>query len=181
MSTLLSRSAMFESMKNRDARYDGVFFVGVKTMKIYCLPSCKAKLPLQRNVVFFFEEAEALASDYRPCLRCKPDLFPHTRPAWIEACLAYLREHIDRKILDEELAAIAGVEISTLRRAFTARFAKTPSSYHREMRLEKAARALSSRKPILQVSEDVGFESLSGFVTAFRKQFGVSPGSYGRG
>lgn len=181
MSTKLSRSAMLETMKNRDARYDGVFFVGVKTMKIYCLPSRKAKLPLRKNVVFFSEQDEALASNYRPCLRCKPDMFPNTEPAWIERCLAHLGEHTDRRILDQELAAVAGVEISTLRRAFAASFAKTPSGYHREMRLRRAARALSRRKPVLQVSGDAGFESLSGFVAAFRKQFGVSPGSYGRG
>ena len=48
-----SRVEMLETMKNRDSRYDGVFFVGVRTMKIYCLPSCKAKLPLHKNVVFF--------------------------------------------------------------------------------------------------------------------------------
>lgn len=60
-----SRVEMLETMKNRDSRYDGVFFVGVRTMKIYCLPSCKAKLPLHKNVVFFLREEEALASNYR--------------------------------------------------------------------------------------------------------------------
>ena len=92
----------------------------------------------------------------------------------------YLREHTDRKVRDQELAALAGVEVSTLRRAFTANVAKTPSGFHREIRLEKAARALAQREPVLQVCGDAGFASLSGFADAFRRQFGVSPGSYGR-
>ena len=50
--------------------------------------------------------------------------------------------------------------------------------YHREIRLKKVVSALSRNKPVLQVSEDVGFESLSAFTDAFRKQFGVSPESY---
>ena len=174
----LSRIEMLELMKNRDSRYDGVFFVGVKTMGIYCLPSCKAKLPLQENVVFFLAEDQALASDYRPCLRCKPNLFPHTMPLWVDDCLKYLHENTDKKILDSELAGMAGVEVSTLRRTFMATFRKTPAGYHRETRLKKAASALADNRPVVQVSEEAGFESLSGFVDAFRKQFGVSPSNY---
>ena len=180
ISKTFNRVEMLEIMKSRDSRYDGVFFVGIKTTKIYCLPSCRAKLPLQENVVLFREEQEALASDYRPCLRCKPDLFPNTRPLWIDKCLQFLHENTDKRVLDCELAEVAGVDVSTLRRIFSTILAKTPAGYHREIRLKKAARSLSRKKPTLQVSEEIGFESLSGFVDAFRKQFGVNPGNYER-
>ncbi len=164
-----SRAEMLETMKNRDSRYDGVFFVGVRTMKIYCLPSCKAKLPLHKNVVFFLREEEALASNYRPCRRCKPDLFPDSRPLWINRCLQFLHENTDKKVSDSELAELVGVEVSTLRRNFVAAFEKTPAGYHREVRLRKAASSLSRRMPVLQVAVEIGFESLSGFSDAFRK------------
>jgi methylphosphotriester-DNA--protein-cysteine methyltransferase len=174
----LSRSQMFDAMKRRDTRYDGVFFVGVKTTKIYCLPSCKAKLPLQKNVVFFLDEKAAATCDYRSCMRCKPDLFPDAGPLWMAECLKFLHENTNKRVLDSDLAEMAGVEVSTLRRSFRAALHKTPASYHREMRLERAAISLAGSKPVLQVSEEIGFESLSGFVDAFRKKFGVSPGSY---
>lgn len=51
----------------------------------------------------------------------------------------------------------------------------------RDARLRKAARSLTRRTTVLRASEEAGFESLSGFVDAFRRHFGVSPGSYGRG
>ena len=178
MSMKFSRDFMLEAMKRGDRRYDGVFFVGVKTTKIYCLPSCKAKSPMPKNVVFFSREEDALSSHYRPCKRCKPDLYPNVRPRWIGECVNFLRENTNRRVRDAELAEIAGVEVSTLRRAFSAALRKTPAAFHRELRLEQAARSLMRNQPVVQVSEEIGFESLSGFVDAFRKKFGVNPGSY---
>lgn len=67
------------------------------------------------------------------------------------------------------LAELVGVEVSTLRRNFVAAFEKTPAGYHREVRLRKAASSLSRRMPVLQVAVEIGFESLSGFSDAFRK------------
>jgi len=37
----------------RDARYDGRFFSGVLTTRIYCRPTCPVKPAKSRNVVFF--------------------------------------------------------------------------------------------------------------------------------
>lgn len=173
-----SRAEMLEAMTGRDSRYDGQFFVGVKTMKTYCLPSCKVKLPLLKNVVFFLDEETALASNYRPCRQCKPDLFPGKRPRWMDDCLKFLRENTHKRVSDAELAEMAGVEVSTLRRSFKLALEMTPANRHRQMRLERAASLLSGDMPVLQVSEEIGFESLSGFIDAFRMKFGLSPGKY---
>lgn len=178
ISTPLTRLQMLEAMRRRDSRYDGVFYVGVSTTRIYCLPSCKARLPLARNVVFFFREEHAGESGYQPCRRCSPHRFPNAGPPWIEGCLEFMRRNSDRRVRDAELAELAGVETSTLRRTFAAVFEKTPAAYHREMRLLKAARSLGRNSTVLRVSEEAGFESLSGFIDAFRRQFGVSPGRY---
>ena len=50
-------------------------FVGVKTTKIYCRPSCPAKAPLPDNIVHFKTATQAERSGYRACKRCFPD-FP---------------------------------------------------------------------------------------------------------
>ena len=125
--------------------------------------------PVEPQRVFFLREEEALASNYRPCRRCKPDLFPDSRPLWINRCLQFLHENTDKKVSDSELVELVGVEVSTLRRNFAAAFEKTPAGYHREVRLRKAASSLSRRMPVLQVAVEIGFESLSGFSDAFRK------------
>jgi AraC family transcriptional regulator of adaptative response/methylated-DNA-[protein]-cysteine methyltransferase len=57
----------------RDARADGTFILGVLSTRIYCRPSCPARRPLRRNVVFFGSGEEAEKQGFRPCLRCKPN------------------------------------------------------------------------------------------------------------
>ncbi len=56
-------------------------FIGVKTTKIYCLPSCPAREPLPQNIVYFKTAAQAERNGFRPCKRCFPD-FPYGK--WID-------------------------------------------------------------------------------------------------
>ena len=58
-----------------DHRYDGSFYVAVRTTGIYCLPSCTARLPLRKNVEFVASQCEAESKGYRACKRCHPDRF----------------------------------------------------------------------------------------------------------
>jgi len=56
----------------RDARFDGRFFTGVLTTRIYCRPTCPVKPAQSRNVVFFPTAAAAEAAGFRHC-----------RPHWV--------------------------------------------------------------------------------------------------
>ena len=49
-----------------DASYDGIFFTGVKTTRIFCRPSCAARKPLPENLEFFATPRDALVAGYRP-------------------------------------------------------------------------------------------------------------------
>ena len=69
----MERTEQINAVKNRDKRYDGKFFVAVKSTKIVCLPSCYSRIPLEKNMVFFDTLEEALENGYRPCKRCKPE------------------------------------------------------------------------------------------------------------
>ncbi len=71
----------YQAMLTRDHRFDGKFFVGVKTTGIYCRPICPAK-PKKENITFFSNAHEAEKHGYRPCLRCRPESAPLS-PAWI--------------------------------------------------------------------------------------------------
>jgi DNA-3-methyladenine glycosylase II len=55
--------------------------IGVKTTKIYCLPSCPAKAPLPENIVYFETARQAERNGFRPCKRCFSD-FPYGK--WID-------------------------------------------------------------------------------------------------
>lgn len=55
----------------RDQRFDGRFYVAVKTTGIFCRPICPANLPQEKNVTYYFDQAQALQAGFRPCLRCR--------------------------------------------------------------------------------------------------------------
>src|SRR5467141_4588308 len=57
----------------RDSRADGTFVLAVRSTHIYCRPSCPARRPLRRNVVFFHTGEEAEKQGFRPCRRCRPN------------------------------------------------------------------------------------------------------------
>lgn len=59
-----------QAILNRDGRYDGMFWYGVKSTGIVCRPSCSAKVPSLKNVELFDRLEDALKSDYRPCKIC---------------------------------------------------------------------------------------------------------------
>src|SRR5258707_8923511 len=65
----------------RDASFDGKFFIGVLTPKIYCRPICRWRTSKESNVRYFCSAAAAAEAGFRPCLRCRPECSPGT-PAW---------------------------------------------------------------------------------------------------
>ncbi len=60
----------------RDSRFDGLFYVAVKSTGIFCRPVCPANLPKEENVEYYHDKVQALSAGYRPCLRCRPDSAP---------------------------------------------------------------------------------------------------------
>ena len=69
---MLNEQEKYDFIGSRDTRYDGLFYTAVKTTKIFCLPSCRAKKPLQKNVIFYDTKEEALENGFRACKICKP-------------------------------------------------------------------------------------------------------------
>src|SRR5947208_7375879 len=66
---------------SRDRRFDGRFFSGVRTTRIYCRPVCPVRPAKAENVSFYPSAAAAEAAGFRPCLRCRPETAPFS-PAW---------------------------------------------------------------------------------------------------
>ena len=65
----------------RDRRFDGLFFSGVRTTRIYCRPVCPVRPAKAANVMFYPSAAAAELAGFRPCLRCRPEAAPFS-PAW---------------------------------------------------------------------------------------------------
>ena len=164
-------------MSSNDSGFDGKFYVGVLSTRIYCLPSCTARLPLLKNVTFFSSREEAVAAGLRGCKRCRSEQYPDRFPAWLHAVLKYMRQNRSERLNEQKLARITGVEISTVRRYFNKHLDTTPLAFHRRLRLRQARLLIESGYDYLQAAFECGWESSSGFREAFKREFGCTPGS----
>ena len=165
---------MLRAMQARDVRFDGVFFVAVRTTGIFCRPSCPARKPKAENVVFFGSAREALASGFRPCRRCHPlEPVGHT-PDPIRRLLDELEADPARRIRDRDLRE-RGLDPERLRRWFKKHHGMTFHAYQRGRRLAKAIHALADGAPVTDAAFDHGYDSLSGFQEALRNATGRTP------
>lgn len=166
---------MERAFYGRDGSYDGVFFVGVRTTGVFCVPSCAARKPLARNVEYFASPADAKAAGYRPCRRCRPERAAGVAPDWIEELLRRVDRDPSARLFDRDLVAM-GLPPSRVRRYFRDRFGMTFHAYCRSRRMAGALHDIRVGADLDQVVFDHGYESHSGFRSAFAKTFGLPPG-----
>src|SRR3954452_10331859 len=76
----LTERRLHRALEARDPRFDGIFFVGVTSTGIYCRPICPAKTTKPANRRFFDSAQQAEQANFRPCLRCRPELAPGSAP-----------------------------------------------------------------------------------------------------
>jgi len=177
----LDHGRCFSAYHSRDARFDGRFFVGVRTTRIYCRPICPAPRPRAHNVRFFGCAAAAEEAGFRPCRRCRPDTAPGT-PAWAgtSATVARALRLIEAGALDqtgvEALAARLGVGERHLRRLFLRHVGAAPLAVARTRRAHFARRLIDeTRLPMIEVAGAAGFGSVRQFNDAIRATFGRTP------
>lgn len=168
----------------RDARFDGKFFVAVKTTGIYCRPICPARKAKLKNLEFFRTAAEATAKGYRPCLRCHPETAPGSADWLGTAALVQRAMRImDASALEalsvRDIAQKLGVSERWLRTLFQQQVGVNPQSILLTKKLDIARNLLeSSASSIVDIAFSSGFQSLRRFNDAFKKQFKQSPSSF---
>lgn len=178
MPALPSRERMYRALTEKDASFDGVFIVGVKTTGIFCRPVCPARLPKLENIEFFARSGDALFAGYRPCKRCRPLDHGIVRPEWVEQALRLIEENPKTRIKDWQIRQ-AGLEPSRLRRWFQQNMGMTFHAYARGRRLGLAWNELRKGQDVMETAMDHGFESTSGFREAFERVFGSAPSKPG--
>jgi AraC family transcriptional regulator, regulatory protein of adaptative response / methylated-DNA-[protein]-cysteine methyltransferase len=166
----------------RDRRFDGCFFTGVMTTRIYCRPTCPVKPAKSRNVVFFPTAAAAERAGFRPCLRCRPETAPGT-PAWYGAAASVSRalRLIERGFLDdgktvEDLADTLGMTTRHLRRLFLRHAGASPIAVATTRRVQRAKRLVDETAlPMAAVAFAAGFASIRRFNAAFHAVYRRPP------
>ena len=166
---------------SRDARFDGHFFIGVRTTGIYCRPICPANSPKSENISFYPTAAAAGEAGYRPCLRCRPECAPGT-PAWHGTSTTVRRglRLIAGGALDdgniEQLAERLGVTSRHLRRLFTRHLGASPVAVAHTQRLHFAKRLIDQTDlPMQEIAIASGYGSVRRFNDAFRNNYSRAP------
>lgn len=183
----MSKNNLFyKAMSSKDHRFDGKFFVGVKTTGIYCRPICPANLPQRQNVEFFGNSLEAEKAGYRPCKRCRPESAPHS-PAWIgksaivQRAIKVLHSSESLEFNESAFAAHFGVSSRHLRRLFIQEIGKTPKQISFENRLNLSRKLIvETSLPISEIVFASGFASVRRFNDAFKDRFKKAPSEFRR-
>ena len=161
----------------RDARFEGLLYVGIVTTRIYCRPTCPSRRANPDHRRFYNSAAAAEHAGFRACLRCRPDQTPVDVVSHLASTAA---QRIAEGALNDcsvaELAADLGVGERHLRRALQREMGVSPVELAKNHRLLLAKRLLA--ETVLSVTDVAfasGFESLRRFNVVFRETYGMSP------
>ena len=177
----LDPAVCYRAMRARDARFDGRFFVAVRTTGIYCRPVCPAPTPRRENCTFVPCAAAAEEAGYRACLRCRPEAAPGT-PAWQGSSATVTRalRLIEAGALDDAgvdaLAAKLGVGDRHLRRLFATHLGSSPHAIAATRRSHYAKQLIDqTAMPMADIAFAAGFASVRRFNDAIRGAFRRPP------
>jgi AraC family transcriptional regulator of adaptative response / DNA-3-methyladenine glycosylase II len=180
---LPSRETCFRALQSRDARFDGLIFVGIRTTGIYCRPVCPARTAKPENCRFFGSAAAAQEAGFRPCLRCRPETAPEF------ACWQGTSNSVSRALalisdgaLDgddatvEKLAQRLGLGERHLRRLFLQHLGASPIAVAQTRRVLFAKHLIhETSMPMADVAFAAGFSSVRRFNETFRNLFHRPP------
>lgn len=178
---MLSLETCQKARFSRDPRFDGKFFIAVKTTGIYCRTVCPASPPKEENVEYFKNAVQAAEAGYRPCLRCRPDSAPSSA-AW-QGNVATLNRAV--RLIDEgalqtgsivELATRLGVSDRYLRKLFNDNIGVSPKAYALYQQCLFAKKLLHQTSlPITEIALASGFDSIRRFNDCFKQQLKLTP------
>lgn len=175
-----------KARQSRDARFDGQFFIAVKTTGIYCRPICPATTPKRENVDFYNSAAAATEAGYRPCLRCRPETAPGSA-AWngTEATVSRALKLIVTGALDtdsvEALATRLGVSSRHLDRLFQQHLGTSPVAIAQTQRLQRAKSLMDhTTLPLSEIALAAGYSSIRRFNTHFKQIYHQTPSTLRR-
>lgn len=173
----LSNEEMWRAVVECNSSKDGEFYYALKSVGVYCRPSCKSRTPLQKNIIYFKNTEEAEHAGFRPCKRCRPDLLEYAPQKELAKQFKALMDTYlcDREKLKIEIKKL-GVCASHLSVIFKRHYEITPSQYLNKTRITNAKKILSTTNiPIIDVASKVGFESLPSFYVFFKRYTKMTP------
>jgi AraC family transcriptional regulator of adaptative response / DNA-3-methyladenine glycosylase II len=174
--------SLYQALVARDRRFDGLFFVGVTSTRIYCRPVCPVKPPKQVNCRFYHSAPEAEQAGFRPCLRCRPELAPGHAPMDNSERIAQLivqrieEGRAEEKSALEAIAEELKLSSRQIRRIIQKELGVPPIQLILTRRLLLAKQLLTETNlPVTEIAFASGFASLRRFNDAFATRYAMAP------
>jgi AraC family transcriptional regulator, regulatory protein of adaptative response / methylated-DNA-[protein]-cysteine methyltransferase len=170
----------WQAMLHRDTRADGSFFFAVRSTQIYCRPSCPARRPLRRNILFFRTPQDAERQGFRACRRCHPKRQDSAilLVQRVAALLAASEEEAPRL---GSLAAQVNSSSAQLRRAFRRVTGLSPKEFEQASRLARFKKMLREDRSVTDALYACGYGSSSRLYEKTNAHLGMTPASYRKG
>lgn len=92
--------------------------------------------------------------------------------------VAYMEGRVDRRERLDDVAKRFFLSPDALQRLFRKHLGTSPYQYWLRLKLERACDALHGGASIQEIADSLGFESLSGFERAFKREYGMTPSEY---
>ncbi len=182
MDSVQERDGRWQAVVERDRAFDGRFVFGVRSTGVYCRPSCPARRPLRRNVVFFPLPEAAETAGFRSCRRCKPrDAAVDPRATRVQQVCRAIDARPDETHGLEALASIAGVSPHHLLRTFKDVMGITPRQYADARRLASFKQGLKGGQAVAEATYEAGYGSSSRVYERADAQLGMTPAVYRKG
>ena len=179
--TVLDPDRCYLASQSRDERFDGWFYVAVRTTGIYCRPSCPAITPKRSNVEFHRTAAAAQQHGFRACKRCRPDAAPGS-PEWNvrSDVVARAMRLIGDGVVDRDgvagLATRLGYSERHLNRVLTSELGAGPLSLARAQRAQTARILIETTDlSMTDIAFAAGFGSIRQFNDTVREVYASSP------
>jgi len=167
----------WQAVLERDGAFDGQFVTAVRTTRIFCRPSCKAKQPRRENVTFYADALHAKQAGYRACLRCKPETVAPDVELANEVAM-YIDAHPDERPTLSDLSQALHVSPYHLQRIFKRVLGVSPRQYAATRRIERVKTALKTAPRVIDAIYDAGYQS--GHAVGY-DQLGMTAGTFQRG
>jgi AraC family transcriptional regulator of adaptative response/methylated-DNA-[protein]-cysteine methyltransferase len=171
------------AIETRDAKYEGIFWYGVRTTGVYCRPTCRSRQPKPENVVFFALPEAARRAGFRACLRCHPDQVTLRDPQaeLVQSVCQLIDLNLDETPNLENLGHQVRLSRFHLQRLFKKLMGITPRQYAEARRAEKFKTRIKAGESVSGAIYEAGYGSSSRLYEKSDAQLGMTPATYRKG
>lgn len=170
----------WQAVVEKNQQYDDVFVYGARSTKIYCRPSCCARLPKRENVLFFPNYTAAESSGFRACKRCRPNesFVPDLHIELIQQVCNFLTTQLNNSPTLEKLAQHFSRSPYHLQRTFKRIVGVTPKQYAEAQRLQRFKAELKEGVNVTNALYEAGYTSSSCVYEQVNSKLGMTPKNY---